>query len=531
MHRLRRARVTAAIAVAALMVAACGGPSTKKASTAPGPSTTAGPSTPAGPSTSVGPSTKKTEAPVHPVSWHACASGEGPIGYQCATVTVPLDPSHPGPATLPLAIDRRPASGVSAGSLLVNPGGPGASGVDELPTIVGMVTPDLLSHFDIVGFDPPGVAHSAPVTCLSNAAFGQYLHLDPSPPGPAGLASILTADRQFAAGCAARSGAVLGQVSTVDAARDMDLIRQALGEAKLNYLGFSYGTLLGSTYAQLFGSHVRAMVLDGAIDPSQGVLAQLQAQATSFDSQFRQLAAACAGEPTCAWHGAPGAAPGGGGSGLLAAFAALVEQVRQHPIPVGERSVGPSELLYGTAAGLYSTQSWPLIEDALANAENGDGTLILAAFDSYVQRSPSGTYSNSLEAQAAVNCLDDPAPTTAAITAAVPGFEAAAPVFGLSVLYGELQCSVWPLPATSGPHPIAAPQAPTIVVVGSTGDPATPYAGARRLARELNHGVLLTRTGGGHTGYGASSCIRQAVDQYLISLTPPAPNATCPSDN
>lgn len=523
MRRLRRAPVTAVIAVLALTVGGCGSPTAKKASGAGAPPTTAGPTTTPAPGVA--------EAPVRPVSWHACATGEGPAGYQCATVTVPLDPSHPGPATLPLAIDRRPASGPSAGSLLVNPGGPGASGVDDLPTIVAMLSPALTGHFDIVGFDPPGVGHSDPVTCLSNAAFGQYLHLDPSPPGPAGLAGIVAADRQFAAGCAAHSGAVLGQVSTVDAARDMDLIRQALGEAKLTYLGFSYGTLLGATYAQLFGTHVRALVLDGAIDPSQGVLAQAQAQAASFDAQFRQLAAACAGQPSCPWHGGPGGDVGGGGSGLVAAFEALVVQARQRPIPVGDRTVGPSELFYGTAAGLYSTQSWPLIEQALADAENGDGTLMLAAFDSYVQRSPSGTYSNSLEAEAAVNCLDDPAPTTAAISAAVPAFEAAAPVFGLSVLYGELQCSVWPVPATSAPHSITASQAPTIVVVGSTGDPATPYAAAQRLAGELTHGVLLTRNGGGHTGYGASSCIRLAVDQYLISLVPPAPATTCPSDS
>ncbi|MDQ2727492.1 MAG: alpha/beta hydrolase [Actinomycetota bacterium] len=529
MRRLRRARVTAAAAVVALIVGGCASPSAPRASDGRPPGTTATPTTTSPPGTA--------EVPVRPVSWHDCSSEEGPGGYQCATVMVPLDPSHPGPATLPLAIDRRPASGPSAGVLLVNPGGPGASGVDELPTIVGMLNPDLTSHFDIVGFDPPGVGHSEPVTCLDNTAFGQYLHLDPSPPGPAGLASIVTADRQFAAGCAARSHAVLGHVSTVDAARDMDLIRRALGENKLNYLGFSYGTLLGATYAQLFGANVRAMVLDGAVDPSQGVLAQLQAQAASFDSQFRQLAASCAGAASCPWHGGPagGAARGGtagsGAGGLLAAFGALEDLVRQHPIPVGDRTVGPSELLYGTAAGLYSTQSWPLIESALADAENGDGTLMLAAYDSYVQRSPDGTYSNSLEAQAAVSCLDDPAPTTAAITANVAAFEAAAPVFGLPVLYGELQCAEWPVPATGAPHVITAPHAPTVVVVGSTGDPATPYAGAQRLAGELTHGILLTRDGGGHTGYGASSCIRQSVDQYLISLAQPAPATTCPSDS
>ncbi len=427
---------------------------------------------------------------------------------------------------MPLAIDRLPAVGASGGSLLVNPGGPGASGVDELPTIVGMLNPDVLQHFDVVGFDPPGVGHSDPIVCLDNTALGQYLHVDLSPPDQVGLAGLLAADRQFGAGCLARSRALLSHVSTVDAARDMDLIRQALGQAKLTYLGFSYGTFLGATYAQLFGAKVRAMVLDGAIDPSLGVLAQSRAQAASFDSQFRQLAATCAADPSCPWHGAPA----GGGNALTVAFAALLNRVRHQPIPVGNRSVGPSELLYGTAAGLYSTGSWPVIEQALADAEGGDGTVMLATFDSYVQRSASGTYSNSVEAQAAVNCLDDPAPSQAAIIAAGPSFASAAPVFGLSVLYGELQCALWPVPATASPHVITAPQAPTIVVVGSTGDPATPYAGAQKLAAALTKGLLLTRDGGGHTGYGASSCIRQAVDQYLISLAAPAPVTTCPSD-
>ncbi|MDQ6840628.1 MAG: alpha/beta hydrolase, partial [Actinomycetota bacterium] len=515
MRRLRRVQVTAVAAALIMTAAACGPASASR--------TSGGQVHPAAVATTIAPTTSGSaipgpvQAPERAVSWHVCGPGEGPTGYQCATVTVPLDPSHPGPATLPLAIDRHPAAGARAGSLLVNPGGPGASGVDELPTIVGMLNPDVTNRFDIVGFDPPGVGHSDPVTCESNAALGQYLHLDPSPPGQAGLADVLGADRQFAAGCAARSGAILGQVSTVDAARDVDLLRQALGEAKLTYLGCSYGTFLGATYAQLFGAHVRAMVLDGAIDPSEGVLAQLRGQATSFDSQFQALATACVADASCPWHGGNAGGSGAGGAALVSAFQALLTRVRQHPIPVGDRSVGPSELIYGTAAGLYSTQSWPLIDQALADADNGDATLILAAFDSYVQRSASGTYSNSLEAQAAVNCLDDPAPPVAALTAARPAIEAAAPVFGLSILYGELQCSVWPVAATSGPHVITAPQAPTIVVVGSTGDPATPYAGAQKLAGDLHHGVLLTRDGGGHTGYGASSCIRTAVDRYLIS--------------
>jgi pimeloyl-ACP methyl ester carboxylesterase len=395
------------------------------------------------------------------------------------------------------------------------------SAVDALPQLVGMLGPTVKADFDVVAFDPPGVGHSSPITCLDNTALGQYLHADPAPPGPAAISEVLAPDQQLATACKAHSGAILGHVSTADAARDMDLVRQALGEPKVNYLGFSYGTLLGATYADLFGSHIRAMVLDGAIDPSQAALPFLGAQAAALDAQFRRFAAACQAAAGCPWR--PGGDP-------VAAFLNLVARVRQHPIPVGDRTVGPSELLYGTIAGLYSTQSWPLINQALADAENGDGVLILSAFDQYVERSPDGTYSNTFEAESAVNCLDGPAPSLSAIAAAEPRFAGADPVFGTLVLYGELACSVWPVPPTSSPHRVTAPTAPPIVVIGSTGDPVTPYADAQSLASQLAHGVLLTRVGDGHTGYGASACVRTAADAYLTALTVPPAGTSCPSD-
>ncbi|MDQ2727493.1 MAG: alpha/beta hydrolase [Actinomycetota bacterium] len=397
--------------------------------------------------------------------------------------------------------------------------------MDALPQLVSMLSPTVTSDFDVVAFDPPGVGHSAPITCLDNAALGQYLHTDPAPAGPGAINEVVGADRQLGSACEARSGAVLGHVSTADAARDMDRVRQALGQQKLNYLGFSYGTSLGASYAELFGPRIRAMVLDGAIDPSQAALPFLQAQAAALDAQFRRFAAACEASAACPWRGG-----GGPGGDLVTAFESLLARVRQHPIPVGDRTVGPSELLYGTIAGLYSTQSWPVIDQALADAERGNGTLMLAAFDQYVERSPTGTYANTFEAESAVNCLDGPAPSVDGIAAAEPGFAHADPVFGPLVLLGELSCSVWPVAPTSGPHRITAPAAPPIVVIGSTGDPVTPYAGAQSLASQLTHGILLTRVGDGHTGYGASACVRNAADAYLADLRLPPAGTSCPSD-
>ncbi|MGI8751904.1 MAG: alpha/beta hydrolase [Acidimicrobiales bacterium] len=500
---MRRAPgVSAAVAIIGLvgLVGACGGSSAPKSSSA----------------------VTETTGTVH---WRPCGAGQGPTGDECASLVVPLDPAHPGPATINLALARHPAGGARRGALVVNPGGPGVSAVDALPQLVDMLSPTVKADFDVVAFDPPGVGHSAPITCLDNAALGQYLHTDPGPTGPGAVSEVVGPDRQLASACKAHSDAILGHVSTADAARDMDLVRLALGGQKLNYLGFSYGTSLGASYAELFGPEIRAMVLDGAIDPSLAALPFLQAQATALDAQFRRFAAACEASASCPWHGG-----GGPGGDLVAAYQALLTRVRQHPIPVGNRGVGPSELMYGTIAGLYSTQSWPVIDQALADAERGDGTLMLAAFDQYVERSHSGTYANTFEAESAVNCLDGPAPSVDGIAGAAPGFAQADPVFGPLVLYGELACSVWPVPPTSSPHRITAPEAPPIVVIGSTGDPVTPYSGAQGLASQLTHGVLLTRVGDGHTGYGASSCIRAAADAYLTDLRVPPAGTSCPSD-
>lgn len=474
-------------------------------------------------STSTTSTVPATSLPAQTVSWVACSGDAGPAKYQCATVQVPRNPRDPSQGTIGMAIDRRPASGHKIGSLLVNPGGPGASGIDTLPVLVASMPADLLARFDVVSFDPPGVGRTAPIKCLDSAGLQSYYHVDPEPNTPTGFNTILGADRTFATGCKDRSGPELPYVSTVDAAMDMDVLRRDLGDPQLTYLGFSYGTLLGATYADLFPKNVRAMVLDGALDPSLPVIDYLDQQAAGLDGQLHDFFTWCAARANCGWK--PSGDP-------RAAFESLLSRSRTTPLPAKgtSRTVGPSEVLYGTAVTLYNPTNWADLGLALGAATRGDGTYLLDFFDAYTGRQADGSYTNLFEANAAVNCLDTPAPDVATIQAAAPRAEAIAPIFGLQNLYSELTCSVWPVPATGKVGPLKAAGSAPIVVVGSTGDPITPYQWAQSLASQLQNGILLTRVGDGHTGYRASSCIRTNVDKYLIDLTAPAAGIRCPSD-
>ena len=475
----------------------------------------ADPSTPAVPTSAF---------PATPAQWQPCRSTAGPSGFQCATIQVPRNPAAPHPGdTIGMALDRRPASGQKIGSLLVNPGGPGASGIDFLPEVVKFLPQTMLDHFDVVGFDPPGVGRSAPIVCLDGPGLDQYFHADPAPPTAAGLDAVIGEDRTFAQGCQARSGAELPYVSTVDAAMDMDVIREDVGDPQLTYMGFSYGTFLGATYAGLYPTHIRAMVLDGAMDPSIPVFQSLDQQSAAFDADLASALSNCASQASCPWRAGPNP---------VQTFAQLMQRVRAHPLPASgmSRTVGPAELLYGTGAALYSTSTWSYLYRALAQASAGNGTYMLKLFDSYTGRAPNGQYTNEFEANAAVNCLDSPAPSVQAIQSHASVSASTAPVFGVPDLYSELGCAVWPVPATGHPAPIHAAGSPPIVVVGTTGDPATPYEEAQSLASQLDHGVLLTRLGEGHTAYPFSSCIRNHVDSYLINLVVPPAGIRCPTN-
>jgi pimeloyl-ACP methyl ester carboxylesterase len=462
------------------------------------------------------------------LTWRSCMGSVGGEQVQCATLQVPLDYAHPGGPTIGLALDRLPATGHRIGSLLVNPGGPGASGLQFMPQIAPLLTAGLRQHFDIIGFDPRGVGASDPVVCGTGPQIDRFLSVDADPVTPAGVNALVAADRAFAAGCRSHSGALLPHVGTVDAARDMDRIRQAVGDPKLNYLGFSYGTFLGATYADEYPTHIRAMVLDGAEDPSLGPIATVDTQAAAVDAELRSFFNWCASNPgSCSWH------PAGGRSAMEGAVLSLISASRAHPLSVSgtRRQVGPSQVLYGMAEALYEPQTWAQLGQALGQASSGDGSGLLNLSDQYFERNSNGTYSNLVDANNAIDCEDAPWPSVSQVEAAVGTARSMAPVFGEPNLYSGLLCSVWPYPASDHPHRITAPGSPPIVVVGSTGDPATPYAWAQALASQLSRGVLLTRVGEGHTGYISSQCVRDAVGAYLVDLKAPAPGTVCQSDN
>lgn len=436
---------------------------------------------------------------------------------------VPLDYANPSGRKIGIALDRHPAeSGSKIGSLLANPGGPGASGIDDLTYFVSLMSNAVLARFDIVSFDPRGVGRSAPVDCLTGPELDKFIDLDPAPTTATGFQALVDSARAFDQGCQSRSGSLLPFVGTLNAARDMEQIRQAVGDAKLSYIGFSYGTYLGATYAELFPTHIRAMVLDGAVNPAKDAITANIEQAAGFDKELGAFFAWCQTATVCSWR------PGGD---LHAAYDAIVSRIRTQRLPgIGNRTVGPGEAFYGVAVALYDEASWPQLAISLVQASQGDGSGLLRASDIYTDRQPDGTYSNQLEANNAINCVDVPWPRDPnAILAAAPTARQQAPEFGVADLYGGLTCSVWPVPAQGKPHPIAAAGSPPIVVVGSTGDPATPYADAQALAGQLQHGLLITRVGDGHTGYRASECVRTHVDAYLLNGTTPSAGISCPS--
>ncbi|MGH9066050.1 MAG: alpha/beta hydrolase, partial [Acidimicrobiales bacterium] len=418
---------------------------------------------------------------------------------------------------------------------LVNPGGPGASGVSFVRRQYQLFSSNLRAHFDIVGWDPRGVGQSDPVRCENGKALTQFIDVNPAPSGPAGVQALVTTNREFAQDCAAKSGkALLAHVGTVDAARDMDRIRAALGETKLSYLGFSYGTLLGATYAGLFPTHVRAMALDGALDPTLPTQKMDLQQALGFEKDLSDFLAHCNATAGCPLATGPNAGPNGTApkGTARANFDKALARIRSGPPlpgpPGSGRSLGPGEGYLGIIAGLYSRSTWPYLAKAVAQVLNGSGQLLLALSDSYTERRPDGTYSNTLEANAAINCVDRPSPSKlSTYRADAKAFAQKAPDFGELEAYAPLACAYWPVPPTGHPHPIAAKGAPPIVVVGTTADPATPYAWAQALARQLSSGVLVTHVGVGHTAYGDSACVRQAVDAYLIHLTVPKTGLVC----
>ncbi len=352
------------------------------------------------------PSSSSAAAPAAPLDWRGCEDG-----FQCATLTVPLVETAPEGATVDLAVVRRRATGARIGSLVVNPGGPGASAVDYLRAAWTGLPEPLRQRFDLVAVDPRGVGRSEPIRCASTAELDRYFHLDPTPDDAAELAAYEQGNAALAGGCRNRNGALLAHVSTVEAAGDLDRLRAALGDERLTYLGYSYGTSIGAAYLDRFPTRVRAMVLDGALDPALSWDGLLEGQSRGFDDALEAFLADCQ-QRRCAFRRAVT-------GDLGASFDRLAADVERRPLPTGgPRTVGPGEFSLGIGAGLYSRESgWPAIAAALVEAQQGRGEQLLALSDSYLERGPDG-YSNVSEANLAVNCLDRPWPRT---HRAVPG--------------------------------------------------------------------------------------------------------------
>lgn len=465
------------------------------------------------PSVTAGPS---TAPPVPPLDWQPCGQ------LECATLQVPLDAADLGGRQIGIALNRHRASDPNRriGSLLVNPGGPGASGVDALPALLDRLSPRVQARFDVVGFDPRGVGRSSPVRCLPGAELETYLSVDPTPDDLTEKTALLRRTEQFVAGCQERSGDLLPHVGTVNAAQDLDRIRIAVGDEKLTFVGFSYGTALGTSYAEQFPNRVRALILDGAIDPSLDTTALNRGQGEGFDRAFDAFVADCRRRPTCSWR------PKGGAT--KSALLALTDRVEDRPIAAGKRQVGPSELFLGVVAHLYSDKTWTALARGLAELEAGSGTIVLAGFDALTGRRPDGSFSNDQEANVAINCLDRTAPRDpATYERAAAEILSTAPAFGPPLAWSGLICGLWPFPATGTPAPANAPGSPPILVVGTTNDPATPFVWSEALARQLPQGRLLRRDGEGHTAYGLDPCTSAIGDAYLLTLDLPPGRLTC----
>jgi pimeloyl-ACP methyl ester carboxylesterase len=447
------------------------------------------------------------------VDWRPCGVDE------CARVWVPLDYRRPDGRAITLALRKKPATGTKRGTLFINPGGPGASGVDFVDGI--KFGSALRQSYDVLGFDPRGVGASTPVSCLTDRQLDAYIAFDPTPDTPAEIRQSEALWKRFTDGCRRRSGPLLGHVSTVEVAKDMDVLRQLVGDKLLNFYGGSYGTYLGATYAGEFPRHVGRMVLDGAVDPLQSPLKSDLASAHGFEVALDAYLADCVA------HGCPLGASVAAAKRRIQSF---LNGLDQHPLQVGSRQLTQGWAFYGVVFPLYSRQSWPIETASLTQAMSGSGAIMLSIADQYVGRSTDGSYTDSfVQVLPAVNCLDSPEQETVAqIEAGMPRFRRLSPTFGPYVAWAPYGCSNWPVRAEFPKPDFHAPGAAPIVVVGTTRDPATPYQQAVALARELDSGVLLSRNGDGHTAYiSGNSCIDTTVDAYLANGTVPANGKQC----
>jgi pimeloyl-ACP methyl ester carboxylesterase len=448
------------------------------------------------------------------------------FAYARATMQVPLNWANvAGPKiTITVLRIRSATQHDRLGSLVINPGGPGGSGVEAAIDLALQELPKaILDRFDIVGFDPRGIGLSHPLQCITNKEKDAELNLPADPTTDAAWQLGIADDTTVANDCYKAYGSNLTYYSTAETVRDMEALRAKLGDPKLTYLGYSYGTLLGAEYASAFPDKVRALVLDGAIDPTISTVDRDKAQAAGFELAFSHFAKACTAK-ACKL-----------GSNPQQFVMTLMAKAAANPIPSGtkkdKRKAGDGAVLLGVISALYDQTQWATLTTALVDANNGDASGILALDDAYNERESDGTYSNIEDADAAISCSDDTQrPTVAQARALEPVWRASNPLFGGAAASGLGFCSSWKAPADQ-PIVVGDDHAPPILVIGTTGDPATPISGADNLASLLGSARLLVWQGDGHTAYPKTTCVTNDVDSYLINLTLPAVGTTCPAAN
>jgi pimeloyl-ACP methyl ester carboxylesterase len=451
------------------------------------------------------------------LDWHDCGRD------RCARLRVPLDYAKPDGTSIELAVLEVPAQGKRIGSLVVNPGGPGGSGVNYAAAGSLQFGASLSRAFDIVGFDPRGVGQSDPLSCIDTKQLDGLIAFDPDPDTLAERNDMDHLIQQFGQGCLDRSGDLARHMSTEEVARDMDILRAALGEQKLDYLGASYGTFLGATYANLFPGHVGRFVLDGAIDPSLSNEQLSLAQAHGFETALRAYVKDCVDKGSCFL--------GSSVDGGISRIQQFLAEVEKKPLPTGEsRDLTEGLAMLGIWMPLYVKEYWGQLTAGLRQAiGEGNGSILLSLADAYTSRGPTKYSDNSMEALYAVNCLDhDDYIATKDVPSHFAAFLKASPTFGRAFAFSLSTCSDWPV--KSGKHTTAlrAAGAPPIVVIGTTRDPATPLAWAQSLANQLESGRLITRDGDGHTAFQrGNSCVDDAVEVWLVDGTVPQNNLKC----
>lgn len=443
------------------------------------------------------------------LDWQNCGGG-----FECAALAVPLDYENPFKDSISISVIRLVANENTLGSLVLNPGGPGGSGIQYARAAEYVVSEQVLNNYDIVGFDPRGVGQSTPVECLDDVQTDEYIALDGTPDNEQELAESIELLTEFGAACLANSGDLANFIDTVSAAKDLDILRAALGDKKLNWLGKSYGTFLGATYADLFPKNVGRMLLDGAIDPALSNLELSKGQALGFEDALYRFVEDCLNQSDCPLVGTidEGISQIQQMLDDLDTIPALLDDGRQFTQAMG---------VLGVVGGLYDvTYGWANLRPMLAVAFEGDFNLLSQSVDLYTSRNQDGTYQdNSNDAIMAINCIDRPDRGTIEETISLAEqWSIIAPVFGGYLAWGNIACSYWPITAKGTPHTISASGSGPILVVGTTHDPATPYVWAQALADQLENGALLTLDGDGHTAYRqGSACIDAIVDKYFLT--------------